>query len=253
MADKEISIKYYVTYDYEKFIKHQKNRSINENNVIRLIESLKIRNLMIYHPVIVDKNFIVLDGHHRVEACKREDLPIIYIIIDDQDDVDAMILLNVQRSWTIPDRVNYKSASGSSSYMRIQKFAEQSKLTVSAVLQLLNRGGRINSGVQLGEDLDVSRLDYFQTLIPKVDEILDMLKDMHIPDPKKKLTPLHERISFRESLFILLKDDRIDLDRLKSKLTQYLKHITISENKHGYLKAMRDIYNLGQKKDILQF
>jgi hypothetical protein len=252
--DKEIQVTYYVTYDYNKFKLIDGNRTIQENNVIRLIKSFSICNLMKYHPVIVDRHYRILDGQHRVEFCRRQNVPVIYVIVDSDDEVDAMILLNVQTSWTMPDRVRHEAAAGSSCYMRVEKFAELSGLTVSAVLALINRAGsRGNSDVKLGEDIDVSLLDTLQLLIPYVNDLLFMLEELYIPDPKNKLIPLHKRISFREALFMFLKDKRINIDRFKSKLKQHLKHINLPDGKHAYLKSMRLIYNLGQRNDVLVF
>ena len=47
------------------------NRAINQRQVERLMDSIKKHGFIESIPILVDPNGYVIDGQHRLEACKR--------------------------------------------------------------------------------------------------------------------------------------------------------------------------------------
>ena len=66
------------TTDYDIFKQLLGNREINYNHVRRLIKSMQEEYLIV--PIQVNEKMEVIDGQHRIAACKELGFPIYYMI-----------------------------------------------------------------------------------------------------------------------------------------------------------------------------
>lgn len=71
------------TMDYNKFKFADFNRDISKSNVNKLKKEYNIKNNFKYFPIVVDKDFKIIDGQHRFMACKDLNEPIYYIRTND--------------------------------------------------------------------------------------------------------------------------------------------------------------------------
>jgi len=74
--------KTYITTDYD-IIKPflERNGPVNKRNeakVLRMMAIIQAGGLL--HPIVINKNFDLLDGQHRLEAHRRLGVPIRYVI-----------------------------------------------------------------------------------------------------------------------------------------------------------------------------
>ena len=67
------------TYDLNVFKILEGNRNINLLHVERLVKSIE-ENGFLKMPIIVNKNYEVIDGQHRLEAAKKSKSMVYYII-----------------------------------------------------------------------------------------------------------------------------------------------------------------------------
>lgn len=97
--------KIYSTYDYSRFKYVRGNREIN--HVRAVAKSIEKLDATAFSPVLVTKDFEVLDGQNRLEACKLLKKPVYYIICDLDAPKSAIIqaLNNSQRNWRTEDYV----------------------------------------------------------------------------------------------------------------------------------------------------
>ena len=84
--------------DISKFHANALNREVNQKHVMEIVESINDTGVVVM-PIIVDANFNVLDGHHRLAAIKYMndkgiDIKVPYIIKDDIESVKALITMN---------------------------------------------------------------------------------------------------------------------------------------------------------------
>ena len=94
-----------VTDDYSRFRFVKGNREIDHyKNVAKSIEKI---DLTPYNPIIVTKNFDILDGQNRFMACKALGKPIYYLVCDMNATVEEIIhgLNTTQRNWRLEDYV----------------------------------------------------------------------------------------------------------------------------------------------------
>ncbi len=93
------------TYDYDMFKLLKYNRKTNASHIKALIESMNKQYII--DPIKVDKKYNVIDGQHRLEACKKLKLPVYYTVIKNSK-TDTIIHLNKNnRNWLPADYLNY--------------------------------------------------------------------------------------------------------------------------------------------------
>ncbi len=95
------------TKEYSKF-KHLKgNRPIQKYHLKKLKQSIEKDNCLNLHPIIVNKNFEIIDGQHRLEVAKQLDLDIFFIQSESVKD-EHFIEGNVnQKSLEVENYIDY--------------------------------------------------------------------------------------------------------------------------------------------------
>ena len=90
-----------VTTDYDKFKFMEGNRNINLGHLARVKKSLLKKQLEI--PVIINENWEIFEGQHRVQACKEEGLPVYFMIVKGLTLEDAIAVNTVSKKWNAED------------------------------------------------------------------------------------------------------------------------------------------------------
>jgi len=101
-------VRTHTTSDYTIFRKLSKNREVRPKHVRRMAASLALANKMDTDPVVVTKDMRVIDGQHRLEACKILQIPVTYVIDDHFTERD-LLARQTGRQWGMEDRVHYHS------------------------------------------------------------------------------------------------------------------------------------------------
>jgi hypothetical protein len=147
------------TSNYQLFALMQNNRQINEGLVNRLIKSISEIGYVDARPIIVSPNYVIIDGQHRFEACKRINIPIVYEI--SHVDMDkAMISLNMnQQIWRLGEYVNSYAKSGVQCYIDTASFENQYGFGFSNTLVICASGtmGSLKAeGVRNGKEFNIN-------------------------------------------------------------------------------------------------
>ena len=106
-----------VTDDYDSFKFFKYNRAINIANLKNVKKSLQKRGQIM--PVLITKDFKVIDGQHRVVALQELELPIHYTICFDYIAHDVEEVNNVGKNWDIRARVNNLAEHGDKNCIRL--------------------------------------------------------------------------------------------------------------------------------------
>jgi len=241
------------TENYEIFKKHSQNREINERVVLRLMNSIKTRNLLEYRPLLVNKKMEVIDGQHRLEAAKRLCIPI-YYTVEEEIDIHDMITLNQTASlWNLEDYLNYYCQSGSEEYQKLKKFMDTYNLSIDLTISILGRPGggkgcgrfsqRFKAGVyqfpSSGEEehslkiLNQSKILLEYTL-PKIEGRVKFLEG-----PK-----------FRRALYIFLSIRVVDFDIFMGKLAMRLDLLRPCVSIKEFLRVLKMIYNYRNREPL---
>lgn len=150
------------TTNYDKFKIVQGNRSIKQANVSRLMKSFeKTKGMSMSKPIIVDKNYNIIDGQHRLVACKKMDIPVHYIITDEKRD-KIPVYNSCQEKWNMEDYARYFAGEGNKNYERLLMIKDSSGCSVHECLEGLGlmTGGHFNLAFKEGRfvfDKDIEK------------------------------------------------------------------------------------------------
>jgi len=148
------------TTNYEMFSFMKTNRTIGNGLVERLMKSINSIGYVVARPIIVNESMVVIDGQHRLEACKRLNIPVHYEI-SNVNMHDAMLQLNMnQEIWRLNEYIQSYANSGIYCYKELVKFEDKYHLGVSNNIVICNSGYtgksiKIRNGVEF--DLNENR------------------------------------------------------------------------------------------------
>jgi len=104
-------LKIHSTTNYEQFHFFKGNRLATLESVPKaLLESIQQKNMLESHPILVDRDFYVVDGQNRLRAAEKLGLPIFYVI-DEKIEEQDIPLCQIQKNWTIANYLGYYKES----------------------------------------------------------------------------------------------------------------------------------------------
>jgi hypothetical protein len=126
--------------DYSKFKLIESNRDISREHAVKIVKSLETVNLMEDHPILVDQNMNVLDGQHRLEACKMLGIPVWYKISTKMQIKDIPITNSIVKPWRADDYLKQYCSLEFDSYLKLRHFMDTTALKIKAALSLMRNG-----------------------------------------------------------------------------------------------------------------
>jgi hypothetical protein len=127
------------TYSKFKFIVG--NRPIVAAKVSKLVDVVTGGlNLFEYCPILVNKDMYVIDGQHRLEACKRMKLPVYYCVVEKITLNQIAKINSSQNKWNMNDFFNCFIQTGIKDYKTLKEFKEKYDISTGIAAQLLMYG-----------------------------------------------------------------------------------------------------------------
>ena len=132
----------YEEKDYTKFKLYGFNRIITQGHIDKIKKSIRDNGFIKSFPVLVDRNFNIIDGQHRFCACQQLNLPIYYEVIDPPKKKLIISLNTSHKNWQVNDYVKfYSECSKNENFVRLASVMNMLKLTASDVWVL--KGGTV--------------------------------------------------------------------------------------------------------------
>ncbi len=232
------------TKEYEKFKYIEGNRNIESKHVNELIKSISEKNLLSIRPIIVDKDFNILDGQHRLEAAKSLNLPIFYIQI--QSDLHSeMVRLNQNnKNWKIKDFLHFHSIKNKNqNYIRILQVMDKFSWNIQEVF--------IYTGYEVRKGVNRKRFEDGNYIFESEDEELikyysqwKTLEDFVKEKGLEHAECVYSQV-FKEAFLFFSKAKAIKLDQFWEKLRAHPNLFYRCRNKDEYLDLFLRIYNQG--------
>ncbi len=125
--------------NYSQFKHFKGNREVSTS---RLLKSIKKKNMLDSHPIIVVKDpdgpkmrdqFKVIDGQTRLECAKTLKVPIYYIIANDLEEKEIP-LCQVQRPWELKNYLNFYHST-KKDYRQLKKWEVDYKISLSFLIE----------------------------------------------------------------------------------------------------------------------
>jgi hypothetical protein len=221
------------TTDYSIFKMVKSNRKIVEKNVINLMKKIQEKNLLYIKPILLNEFMEVIDGQHRLEAAKRMNLPIYYLIVHGLTRKDMAMLNSTKRVWSFMDYVHHYAIEGNKNFLDFNRLCRKysSTLKPSWVQALCARDGR-----RCTEDVKDGIMDI--TNIAHVEKWIVYMEDM---------TKYIDKNIMYSSRFIEavvpMFDDNYDHEKMMKNLRKRGDTMTISNTKQKYTTMLQSLYN----------
>jgi hypothetical protein len=136
-----VNIELFGTTNYDLFKSQDGNRLVNVSDVKKVEKKILENNLLKYHPIIVDQNFMVIDGQHRLQVAKDNNLTIYFFILNTNDSLSITQSINTTgKPWTVRDFLRSYCALGKEEYLKFNTiFKKYSFLTTSQLIELSSK------------------------------------------------------------------------------------------------------------------
>lgn len=206
MSDKVVG-KIFVTSwkNYKKFRDNENNRNLDERHVAKLVGSFR-KNGWDIEPITVNKDYVIISGHHRLAAAVQAEIDIKYTIAD----VDYT---STQKKWTERDVIASKAGS-----IAHQNYIQLDKKYVAKIKS---------------DDFEFPLEEFI-----KVDEKLQILSDVLEPARNSKRSS-----AFLEKAALFMLDNGAVPSTLKDKLDKYSSTIPKIPSIEVGIETLEGIYN----------
>lgn len=236
------------TKDYSIFKKILCNRKVEEGHVLKLMRSIKFKNLLPSRPMLVNSDLGVIDGQHRLEAAKRLGLEIYYNVDEEAEDEDIFIYNETQKPWRLSGYLDYYVSKGREHYIRLSSLMKREGMDLGSALAILGFSTKTNS-----EDFKKGKFVYpvpqeeFQILeiIGKSKRVVEYLENKLVNMKVFLHGPRLKRV-----FYIFFSNGSVDIDVFMNKLNYKLELIRPAQRISDLLDMLQNIYNWKNKNPI---
>lgn len=239
----------YQTQDYDLFTFLKGNRIPNPQHIERLRFSLQI-NGMIPNPLLINKEFEIIDGQHRYEAAKKAGTKLYFIIVDYK--LPQVHAINQDQSnYKIMDYMHGFAETGVESYVILKRFYEKHKVFNPANCVAMLSSVSSNSQYLQSEKY---RPNKQQKNSVTFNEGTWKVRDVELGE--QWATNLHRvgkyfagynQSSFVSTMIMMFKNPDFNFEDFMKKLHQRPYALTASANRAQYKLKIEDIYNHRRK------
>lgn len=224
------------TKDYDQFVFRNDNREkVDQAHAKRLAESIKARNLLELRPIVVNEKMEVIDGQHRLIAAKMIGVEI-YYQQEKKLDAEDIIRMNVAKSWTTADYLNFYCHHEYEEYKKIAAFMKKHKLSLKVALTIAL--GQSNLGfTQFREGKFVFNTETLDIELDICWETIHYIRKMN------GYSSYTNSSRFWKALLMLVRHVNFDPDKWRSNLHRMVEHFTCKARYEDYLSVMQHIYN----------
>ncbi len=231
------------TSDYDKFVMVAGNRVYREAHAVELSEDIKQHNMMDACPVIcinAGKSLGVIDGQHRVGACRILGIPVQYVVVDNATSEDISCLNRNQKGWRSVDYLYHFCSLGNKEYLKLGDFIEKTGLPVTLAANMV--AGKTHEG---GNDIGFKNGTYTARGLVFAETIFGILEKMRMAG----CSFTRDRSLVKAVYNIAKHVEQFDVDRLVRRM-----RYTPLEKRSSwmdYAKQIDDMYNYRARKDNL--
>jgi len=251
MNHKLSEVKVYETTDYNRFMRINGNRSLNNLKIKKMVKDIgEGLNFLADFPIVTSAyqtKLRVHDGQHRLEAAIKAKKPVFYIIRSEMK-LDEMAKVNsLQEKWKPKDFVNCYIERGNKDYGVLNDFVDQYEVPINVAAKLLFYG--VTGASDSGSSSDFRRMfevgQFKAKHLKQATEIMESCKLFSDFDGWNSR-------GFMVAITKILQADKVDFDQLVEKVNKNLDMLEHQKNAKAYIWNLESIWNKGkQKREII--
>jgi len=224
------------TNEYSMFIFRDDNREkIDQKHVLRLVESIKSRNMLDLRPICVNGKFEVIDGQHRLLAAKHLGVEIYYQVEESLNSQD-IILMNVAKTWSSADYLNYYCQNGHQEYIALKEFIKVNQVSLKVALSIC-----MGTSKDVFREFKEGKLSFKEELlseyIPACWQTIDYIKRMN------GFSAYTDSTRFWRALVKLVMHHNFDMSKWIKNLGRMIERVGPRAKTEDYLTLFMDIHN----------
>lgn len=244
------TLKVNITSDLNLFKKIKGNRPENPQHVKRLANSINQFGMLV-NPILVNKNYEVIDGQHRLAAAKLAKSSIYYIIVNDYGLSQVHALNLNQSNWTTKDFMNGYAKMGLKDYVLLADFYKRHEIfNLTDCIMMCSNNSHKPSYTAAKRHNGILSKEVFNEGTWKV-------KNMKLAEQWaeniKLIEPFYEgfnRTTFIGAMISLLQHPNFDFSEFMNKLKSQPTALVDCANRTQYRALVEDIYNWRRRDKV---
>lgn len=230
MGKQILSSFYYEMFEHDAF-----NRNIGD--LKPLFKSMKENGFMDEFPIVCVRNkrtgkLKIKSGHHRFEAAQMANVPVKYIVADDDFDVAHFEITT--KPWSLEDYVASRCRMGDEVYVAIDKYVRETGIPIGCAISILG-GESAGSG---NKHESCKRGTFKIAEFSQAEKIKDIVLHM-----KRCGIPFANRRPFINALSKCLWVNEFNTRVFKKKIKTYAQLMVQQTSEDKYLDEIQRIYN----------
>ena len=221
-----------------------RNRPIDEDKVRRFMKTFSEgKNFMKEFPAIVDPNtWVILDGQHRYEACKRLDIPFYYRWSTGEFTINNVAEVQHNSGWRSDDYLHAFIKQQNQNYVEVARFVKKYDFPISIAVMLLSS---LNSrGELIGKGASLKHAGFYEgNLVVKHIDLANKVA-RRVEDIGKSGFSYYKNPKFITAFIAVMNHPEYDHKNMMHKVEQFgpslLKPQVDTEN---YLRMLETLYN----------
>lgn len=236
-------IKIEVTMDYDKFKFLDNNREVytNKKHFKDLEKSMLTTGHIYSKPINVNDKFEIIDGQNRFMVCKKNNLPVYYIVTNlNKNDIYS---LQIAKQWTSEDYLKSYCMQEKPCYLTIQNILkEHERINLAFILRFINSGS--------GATYDAYRNGSLTISGKELDKIYQGIELCKILFDKTKSEFIYYGY-FVHAINTLINLPNFDFKTCKNKFSVYGHKLIRQADSKNTVKHLVEIYNMRNKNPLI--
>lgn len=181
------------TSDYGKFVSNHEQRPIDALHAKRIAQNMTLFGFLPSKPIQCYKKgqkYVVVDGHHRLEAAKSVGVPVCFVVESDRCQTTMAAENLLVKKWAGIDFVRLYASRGNKNFQELLRYQEIGIPVNMAASMLINNGagsGNANRMIQDGT-FKIKTTD-------TIEKVVDLINEFSARNPAVKSRPFIAAIS----------------------------------------------------------
>lgn len=245
----ENNIRY--TEELDRFKLLDYNRDIKQSHVEKITNSILKIGYLSANPIIVSRDGYVLDGQHRLEACKKLGIGIYYCIAEDADSfsktANTIVSLNTSaKLWTLTDYTKFYASNENENYKRVNDFALTYDIEIGPAVAFISRGNTFvsNNGnhlIEFKRGMFVCSDADYKLGAEALEATKQILQAGALP---------FNRYTYGALLEMARRNNRFSWSKMVDKVNKYRDRIYRCTSKEKYIEMFSDVYNYKERTKL---
>lgn len=220
------------TTDYDRFVIDPRNRPISIRHLEELKQAVSTKNFLREFPIVVNREYIVLDGQHRLAVARVLGVPIYYIVSHSATIEDVGPTTASVKKWVFEDYLHYWCEMGKPDYIEVREFcARHPFISLRQAIDLCFAGSKSDSSssFNLG-NYTVNRLAFAEKVAGYVYDFSRYCK-------------FFSNSTFQKAIANLTDNKRYNHKRMMIKMNYLSTRLVKCASPSEYVKVLNEIYN----------